>query len=318
MQSCAYINCFSCSKDKLKFFAFPNDNRRSVWLKNSGNIDCNSRSRLCEKHFSPDDIFPTQLKSVLRKSAIPFNYKDCEHKYVVKYERADEDEPKTQSDNFHDCVVKCEREDEDQNENGYDVENTHVVYLLEAPPEPTEIKYNQALQKTSNDNFKPNQLHCSGARDESTQPCIRAIQSDYRRMFLKPDFGDTSIAVDGKTLRVHKDILSERCPVFAEIFSQLQSTQIVTIRDFDFKTILAMIEFIYYNGGDDFYAEDAVDPVELLKAAHKYQLYHLKNKCVQRLCTIMNKNNIDSYMELADTYGLPILKNEAYAFKTNN
>lgn len=126
MQFCSYINCFSSSKDKLKFFAFPSDNRRSEWLTNSGNIECNSRSRLCEKHFCVDDIYPTQLKSVLRKSAIPFNYKNFENKCVVKCER--EDESKTQSENSHDCV-----------------RNAHVVYLYEyeSPPEPKEIKYSE-------------------------------------------------------------------------------------------------------------------------------------------------------------------------------
>lgn len=131
MQTCAYANCFSSSKDKLKFFVFPSDNRRSQWLINSGITDCNTKSRLCEKHFSADDIYPTQLKSVLRKTAIPFNYKTCENKCIVKQER--ESEAEMLSENYFDCVG-----------------NKHVVYLFEptAEPQKKKIKYNLTIRKT--------------------------------------------------------------------------------------------------------------------------------------------------------------------------
>lgn len=151
--------------------------------------------------------------------------------------------------------------------------------------------------------------------------CTRKLQSDFRSMFLKSQSGDISIVVDGKTLRVHKDVLSSRCSVFETMFSQEwreQTTQTVTIKDFNYKTILAMIEFIYFGGGDDDYEEDAADPEELLKAAHMYQLHQLKNMCEKRLCESVQKSNISGYMALADDYDLPNLKSAVFTFITNN
>lgn len=87
------------------------------------------------------------------------------------------------------------------------------------------------------------------------------------------------------TLRVQKDVLSKSCAVFAAMFNQEwreKAAQTVTIKNFDFKMILAMMEFIYFGGNDVDDEEDAVDPTDLLQAAHMYQLSNLKSKCAQR------------------------------------
>lgn len=149
-------------------------------------------------------------------------------------------------------------------------------------------------------------------------PSLQKMQTDYQNMFMQPEFGDITIAVDGKTLRAHKDILSGRCPVFAAMFSQEwteKQTQVVTIHDFDFETVLSMIEYIYF-GGDDEY-DETVDIVRLLNAAHMYQLDHLKSKCEHQLCTSLNEENVVSLIALSDTYDLPKLKIEALAFLMN-
>lgn len=148
----------------------------------------------------------------------------------------------------------------------------------------------------------------------------RKMQLDYRKMFSHSEGGDVTIAVDGKSLRVHKNILSNRCPVFATMFAQdqwiEQATQTVTIKEFDYNTILAMIEFIYFGGSDDWY--EAVDPTNLLAAAHMYQLDDLRNKCEQRLCGTLETDNVFSNLALAETYELLNLKREEFDFITNN
>lgn len=152
-------------------------------------------------------------------------------------------------------------------------------------------------------------------------PYIQKVQSDYRNIFSQSDGGDISIVVDGKTLRVHKNILSNRCPVFQAMFShewQEQISEGVTIKDFDYKTILAMMEFIYYGGVDNDNGEETFDPVELLKAAHMYQLDDLKRKCEQRICQSLQKRNVASCMALGEIYELPDLIREAFAFMTSN
>lgn len=152
-------------------------------------------------------------------------------------------------------------------------------------------------------------------------PHRRKMQLQYRKMFSHSDGGgDVTIAVDGRSLRVHKNILSNRCPVFATMFGQdqwlEQATQTVNIKDFDYKTILAMIEFIYFGGSDDWY--EAVDPADLLKAAHMYQLDDLRIMCELRLCSTLETENIFRNLALAETYELLNLKSEVFDFISNN
>lgn len=152
-------------------------------------------------------------------------------------------------------------------------------------------------------------------------PYIRKMQSDYRNMFSQSEGSDVSIVVDGKTLQMHKNVLISRCPVFAAMFTHEwheKNTQTVTIKEFDYKTILAMMEFIYFGGSDDYFEDDAANPAELLKAAHMYQLDDLKNKCEQRLCRILESDNVFSHLVLAETYDLINLKSEVLAFVSHN
>lgn len=145
---------------------------------------------------------------------------------------------------------------------------------------------------------------------------LQKVQTDFQNAFLNPNFGDTSININGKTLHVHKDILSVHSPVFAAMFNQEwreSSIHVVTVEDFKFQTILAMVAYIYSSGGGNVCQEEA-DPVELLQAADKYQLNHLKGKCEQRLCEILNSDNLFNLINLTSNYDLPLLKSAASVF----
>lgn len=135
------------------------------------------------------------------------------------------------------------------------------------------------------------------------------LETDFLPAFLNPNFGDTCIKVDGKSLHVHKDILSARSPVFAAMFInewREKSTQTVTINEIKFETILAMIKYIYYGLGFEF--NDSMDPIELLKAAEFYQLDYLKNKLEEHLSNTINDDNVSCLLLLCETYYLPLLK----------
>lgn len=75
MQVCVFKNCKSTSKEKLKFFAFPSDARKAIWLENAGVSYCTSYSRVCEKHFNSSDI-KNKLGNYLIKGAVPIRYSD--------------------------------------------------------------------------------------------------------------------------------------------------------------------------------------------------------------------------------------------------
>lgn len=151
---------------------------------------------------------------------------------------------------------------------------------------------------------------------------VNKIRSDYRNMLsTQYDFGDISIVVNNKVIRAHQDILRNRCSYFAAMFNQEwreSYTKTVNITHFDYKTILALIEFIYYGGSYDENEEGSADPVELLKAAHMYLMQDLKNKCEQRLCHSLDKDNVFKYFALSENYDLPKLNSKARAFVSNS
>lgn len=66
----------------------PNDPRREIWIKNSGNellqdIDGVKRKIFCEDHFDPK-YFRTQFnRTILRRDAIPYPYEDSQDSHEV-------------------------------------------------------------------------------------------------------------------------------------------------------------------------------------------------------------------------------------------
>lgn len=140
-------------------------------------------------------------------------------------------------------------------------------------------------------------------------------RTNARMNFLQPQFGDISIEVDEQILRAHKDILRCHSPVFSAMFNETwcgEGTQVVKFNDFDFETSLAMVDYIYFGGIEEF--PEGTDLAELLKTADLYQLELLKNKCEACLCKDLDKNNVVSRLALSNTYDLPHLKNMAVCF----
>lgn len=132
---------------------------------------------------------------------------------------------------------------------------------------------------------------------------------------MQPYFGHISIDVDGQIVRAHKDILSCHSPVFATMFSAAwfaEGTRVINIHNFDFETILSMVEYIYFGDKDEY--QKPMDATELIKAADMYQLAILKSKCEQWLCSSLNKNNVVGRLALSNTYDLSQLKIEALSF----
>lgn len=133
------------------------------------------------------------------------------------------------------------------------------------------------------------------------------LRADIKNLFTKSDFGDVSIIVGGKTLRAHKDILSARSTVFAIMFGidMLESSSnTVTITEFSFDTIHALLKYIYYGKTE----EDAENHVELFKAAALYDLKILQRDCERILCDNVDMDNVTSLLVLCDLYYAPLLK----------
>lgn len=158
--------------------------------------------------------------------------------------------------------------------------------------------------------------HISVAHPSDMTAHMQKVQSDFRNAFLNPEFGDISIAINGATIRAHKDILSVHSPVFAAMFNQKwreTSTQVVPINEFKFETMLAIVAYIYSAGNGNI-CQEKTDPVELLMAADHYQLIHLRCKCEQRLCDVLSKDNLFDFIRLATAYELPLLHSAVSVF----
>lgn len=80
---CSYENCYSkrTTHGSIPFFALPRDNRRAIWILNSGNKQLRKISDtavrfFCEKHFEESDIRRQFHRTSLRKSAVPIPYQN--------------------------------------------------------------------------------------------------------------------------------------------------------------------------------------------------------------------------------------------------
>lgn len=82
--SCVYLNCDNNRKscENLTFFKFPSDNnRKSVWMENCGNIELLTLENkqlsvlvICEKHFDPKFVINSGSRRMLVKHAIPYHH----------------------------------------------------------------------------------------------------------------------------------------------------------------------------------------------------------------------------------------------------
>ncbi|XP_031628417.1 PH domain-containing protein DDB_G0275795-like [Contarinia nasturtii] len=78
---CSYKDCDNKHRSftSKTFFNLPNDERRDIWIKNSGNerlkdVPSSSRRVFCEDHFDPKYLRRQFNRALLRKEAIPYPY----------------------------------------------------------------------------------------------------------------------------------------------------------------------------------------------------------------------------------------------------
>ncbi|KAL4141601.1 hypothetical protein QTP88_004217 [Uroleucon formosanum] len=81
---CQYLNCGKSKKmfPNLKMYRFPKDERKEIWIINSGNISLFSvepdklhNRYICQEHFPPESFIQNFTQNRLIDTAIPYNYK---------------------------------------------------------------------------------------------------------------------------------------------------------------------------------------------------------------------------------------------------
>uniref|UniRef100_A0AC34Q9V8 BTB domain-containing protein n=1 Tax=Panagrolaimus sp. JU765 TaxID=591449 RepID=A0AC34Q9V8_9BILA len=138
-----------------------------------------------------------------------------------------------------------------------------------------------------------------------------ALLSDER-------FKDFTIHVDGREIKVHKNIIAVASPVFSamlEPHTKEFKENKVFVRDFDYDKIKAGVEFMYTSKiKNDSSVEFLLD---LYKFADKYDLVN-KDKILQKLIEKIDFSTISEIVRFSLDYPLEKLHKKCFEFFTKN
>ncbi|CAL1287252.1 unnamed protein product [Larinioides sclopetarius] len=129
---------------------------------------------------------------------------------------------------------------------------------------------------------------------------------------------DTKLHTVTETFSAHTAILSAKSPVFEAMFAsdmKEADEKCVQIDDVDAETVKRMLVFLYSGKVDELEWKDAK---ELYFAADKYQLLHLKSKCVALLSKSVDLSNCIVLLLLADMHQDEDLKRAVEEYITKN
>ncbi|KAJ8667064.1 hypothetical protein QAD02_008726 [Eretmocerus hayati] len=112
---------------------------------------------------------------------------------------------------------------------------------------------------------------------------------DFEKLLDDPEFSDLTLITPSKSFEVNRKILSSRSVVFRAMFEhdmkeKVEST--VYIEDIDSEIIQELLRYIYCNRVECF-----DDPMQLFRAADKYQIDDLKLMCLEKLCDQITVGN---------------------------
>lgn len=135
------------------------------------------------------------------------------------------------------------------------------------------------------------------------------------KLFIVPKESE-STAVE---FPAHKVILAARSPVFAKMFEhdmQESANNRVKIDDIQPNIFKEVLTYIYTGQVPKFNGKTMV--YELLYAADKYQLDHLKSLCERQLISTLNFQNAARIIQFAHLHNAPELKRATLQFISKN
>ncbi|KAG4070798.1 hypothetical protein HA402_011024 [Bradysia odoriphaga] len=155
--------------------------------------------------------------------------------------------------------------------------------------------------------------------DDSNSPEVKAfrklISENVATLFGSDLFSDLTIVVGEKMIKAHKICLA--CKGGSPVFKAMLSTDwtesdksIVHIKDFDYETVMQMLEFVYTSRAPKI--SDMAD--RLLEIAEKYNIGILKAKCERVLIRTICVNNVLQLLLLAERNGANKLEDAALNF----
>ncbi|KAL2632872.1 hypothetical protein R1flu_004351 [Riccia fluitans] len=126
--------------------------------------------------------------------------------------------------------------------------------------------------------------------------------------------GDATFVVQSGEIRVHRFVLADKSTVFRKMLESGMidgETGIINIDDASYPEMQAVVRYCYT--ADIEFTED-VRPEEVLKIAHKYEIFSLKDRCAEELCGTISKANLIEMMRLSRDYEAAQLQEALGAF----
>mmetsp|Transcript_85953 Transcript_85953/g.152277 ORF Transcript_85953/g.152277 Transcript_85953/m.152277 type:complete len:384 (+) Transcript_85953:64-1215(+) len=139
---------------------------------------------------------------------------------------------------------------------------------------------------------------------EATKPNTQLeVCNDLGALFASQAHTDVIFNVSGKEIRAHSQVLIARSPVFAAMFSlPMRESQgrHVSVEDLDGEAMNSMVQFLYSgNIKPELLTNDPLT-IDIMKAAHRYQVNSLLTMCVQALSTRLNIETVCDWLQIAD------------------
>lgn len=147
---------------------------------------------------------------------------------------------------------------------------------------------------------------------------LSALSADLKTIYSSSLHADINLRVDGEIMRVHKNLLCARSPVFAKMFETPMNESeknSVDIPDLQLPVLKDLVAFLYSGtlSSDDFESVYA-----LYYAADKYDVPTLRNSCVDVLLSKLDVANACSVLTLAERHSNNEFKKSVMEFIENN
>jgi len=153
---------------------------------------------------------------------------------------------------------------------------------------------------------------------ETTRPTLNqsleVLAEDFKKFFLTKEMSDVQIKCGDQTFDAHQSILSARSPVFSRMLQSEMKEKTsgrVILRDTSPDVVSELLSFIYTGSCSIYRNADPEMACELLEAADKYELEHLKEMCQYTLSSSLTTENSLQYLALGDMCGAQSLKKRA-------
>ena len=143
---------------------------------------------------------------------------------------------------------------------------------------------------------------------ENADDLKRIALSDFENYLEEQEMCDVVLKAScGKTLKVHKFLLSARSPVFRAMFKTdmvENKNNIVKINDIEYNVLKELLRFIYAARVENL----DILVVGILDAAEKYQVKGLKDICEDHLRKYVKIDNIVETLVLCNRFNMDTLK----------